>query len=95
MAGYGAPGKGNTLLNHAGIREDLLDYTVDRSTFKQGMYLPGTHIPIHRPGDAGRDPARLHPDPAVEPPRGDLRPAGVHPPVGRELVVPLPRLEIF
>ena len=49
VAGYGAPGKGNTLLNHAGIREDLLSYTVDRSTYKQGMFLPGTHIPIHAP----------------------------------------------
>jgi hypothetical protein len=49
VAGYGAPGKGNTLLNHCGIRSDLLSYTVDRSLFKQGKYLPGTHIPIHPP----------------------------------------------
>jgi len=49
VAGYGAPGKGNTLLNHCGIREDLLQYTVDRSPVKQGQYLPGTHIPIHAP----------------------------------------------
>src|SRR5690606_39592425 len=49
VAGYGAPGKGNTLLNHCGIREDLLPYTVDRSPYKHGMYLPGTHIPIHPP----------------------------------------------
>ncbi|MFC7494587.1 MULTISPECIES: class I SAM-dependent methyltransferase [unclassified Nocardioides] len=49
VAGYGAPGKGNTLLNHAGIRTDLMSFTVDRSTFKHGMYLPGTHIPIHPP----------------------------------------------
>lgn len=47
VAGYGAPGKGNTLLNHCGIRADLLTYTVDRSLFKQGKFLPGTHIPIH------------------------------------------------
>jgi SAM-dependent methyltransferase len=47
--GYGAPGKGNTLLNHCGIRSDLLAYTVDRSPFKQGKYLPGTHIPIFSP----------------------------------------------
>ena len=83
VAGYGAPAKGNTLLNHAGVREDLLAYTVDRTTFKQGMFLPGTHIPIHRPGEAGRDQAGLHPDPAVEPPGGDHLPAGVHPRVGR------------
>jgi 2-polyprenyl-3-methyl-5-hydroxy-6-metoxy-1,4-benzoquinol methylase len=49
VAGYGAPGKGNTLLNHCGIRSDLLAYTVDRSPFKQGKFLPGTHIPIYPP----------------------------------------------
>jgi hypothetical protein len=47
VAGYGAPGKGNTLLNNAGVRSDLLSFTVDRNPFKQGKYLPGTHIPIH------------------------------------------------
>jgi C-methyltransferase C-terminal domain/Putative zinc binding domain/Methyltransferase domain len=49
VAGYGAPGKGNTLLNHCGIRSDLLPYTVDRNPYKQGQFLPGTHIPIHPP----------------------------------------------
>src|SRR5580700_2382358 len=49
VAGYGAPGKGNTLLNHCGVRSDLLAYTVDRSPFKQGKFLPGTHIPIYAP----------------------------------------------
>jgi SAM-dependent methyltransferase len=49
VVGYGAPGKGNTLLNHCGIRSDLLAWTVDRSPYKQGMFLPGTHIPIHEP----------------------------------------------
>jgi C-methyltransferase-like protein len=49
VAGYGAPGKGNTLLNHCGVRSDLLEYTVDRSPHKQGMFLPGTHIPIYPP----------------------------------------------
>jgi hypothetical protein len=49
VVGYGAPGKGNTLLNYCGIRSDLLEYTVDRNPHKQGMYLPGTHIPIHHP----------------------------------------------
>jgi SAM-dependent methyltransferase len=49
VVGYGAPGKGNTLLNHCGIRADLLRYTVDRSPYKQGMFLPGTHIPILPP----------------------------------------------
>ncbi len=49
IAGYGAPGKGNTLLNFCGIRTDLLEYTVDRNPYKQGQYLPGTHIPIKHP----------------------------------------------
>ena len=49
VAGYGAPGKGNTLLNYCGIRTDFLDYTVDRNPYKQGMYLPGTRIPIYAP----------------------------------------------
>lgn len=49
VVGYGAPGKGNTLLNYCGIRTDLLDYTVDRNPYKQGKYLPGTHIPICHP----------------------------------------------
>jgi 2-polyprenyl-3-methyl-5-hydroxy-6-metoxy-1,4-benzoquinol methylase len=49
VAGYGAPAKGNTLLNYCGVRCDFIDYTVDRSPYKQGRYLPGTHIPIHPP----------------------------------------------
>ena len=49
MAAYGAPAKGNTLLNFCGIRPDLLPFTVDRSPHKQGKFLPGTHIPIHAP----------------------------------------------
>jgi SAM-dependent methyltransferase len=49
IAGYGAPGKGNTLLNYCGIRTDFLDYTVDRNPYKQGRFCPGTHIPIHPP----------------------------------------------
>ena len=49
VVGYGAPGKGNTLLNYCGIRTDFLDYTVDRNPYKQGRFTPGTHIPIHAP----------------------------------------------
>lgn len=49
VAGYGAPGKGNTLLNYCGIRTDFIDYTVDRNPYKHGLFLPGTHIPIHPP----------------------------------------------
>ena len=49
VAGYGAPAKGNTLLNYCGIRQDLVEFTVDRSPAKQNRYLPGTHIPIYAP----------------------------------------------
>lgn len=49
VCGYGAPGKGNTLLNYCGIRTDFLDYTVDRNPFKQGKFTPGTRIPIFAP----------------------------------------------
>jgi C-methyltransferase C-terminal domain/Putative zinc binding domain/Methyltransferase domain len=49
VVGYGAPGKGNTLLNYCGIRSDFLDFTVDRNPLKQGRFLPGTHIPIRPP----------------------------------------------
>ncbi len=49
VVGYGAPAKGNTLLNYCGIRADFIDYTVDRSPHKQGLFLPGTRIPIHAP----------------------------------------------
>lgn len=54
VAGYGAPGKGNTLLNYCGVRTDFIDYTVDMSPHKQGNFLPGTHIPILHP-DAIRE----------------------------------------
>ncbi len=49
IAGYGAPAKGNTLLNYCGIRTDFIEYTVDRSPHKQGHFLPGSRIPIHHP----------------------------------------------
>ncbi|HTA94077.1 MAG TPA: class I SAM-dependent methyltransferase [Polyangiaceae bacterium] len=49
IVGYGAPGKGNTLLNYCGIRGDFLEFTVDRNPYKQGKFLPGTHIPILHP----------------------------------------------
>ena len=54
VVGYGAPGKGNTLLNYCGIRSDFVDYTVDRSPHKQGGFLPGSHIPIVHPDEIAR-----------------------------------------
>lgn len=95
VAGYGAPGKGNTLLNHAGVREDLLAYTVDRSAFKQGMFLPGTHIPIHSPARL----AETRPDYILILPwnlRDEIAAQLAYTRSwGAELVVPLPTLEVF
>jgi hypothetical protein len=95
VAGYGAPGKGNTLLNHCGIRSDLLQYTVDRNPFKHRKFLPGTHIPIHPVEHL----AETRPDYILILPwnlrdeiSGQL--AYVRDWGGR-LVVPLPELEIF
>ena len=83
VVGYGAPGKGNTLLNYCGIRTDFLDYTVDRNPYKQGKHTPGTHIPIHAPERI----AETRPDVIlilpVEPRPRDQRPARVHGGVGR------------
>lgn len=95
VVGYGAPGKGNTLLNHAGIRSDLLSFTVDRNPFKQGKFLPGTHIPI-RPVD---ELAEARPDYVVILP-WNLR-AEIAEQLsyvrdwGGRLVVPLPELDVF
>jgi SAM-dependent methyltransferase len=61
VVGYGAPAKGNTLLNYCGVRRDFLDYTVDLSPHKQGRLLPGSHIPIRAPQAIRED----HPDVVV------------------------------
>jgi SAM-dependent methyltransferase len=55
VVGYGAPAKGNTLLNYCGIRSDLLEYTVDRNPYKHGTFTPGTRIPIHDPIQIDKD----------------------------------------
>jgi SAM-dependent methyltransferase len=55
VVGYGAPGKGNTLLNYCGIRSDLVEYTVDRNPYKHGRFTPGTRIPIHDPAQIDKD----------------------------------------
>jgi SAM-dependent methyltransferase len=54
IAGYGAPAKGNTLLNYCGVGRDFIDYTVDLNPHKQGRYLPGTRIPILAPDEIRR-----------------------------------------
>lgn len=95
VAGYGAPGKGNTLLNHCGIRQDLLSFTVDRNPFKHGKFLPGTHIPIHPVQHL----AEVKPDYVLILP-WNLR-AEISAQLeyvrewGGQLVVPLPSLEVF
>jgi 2-polyprenyl-3-methyl-5-hydroxy-6-metoxy-1,4-benzoquinol methylase len=95
VAGYGAPGKGNTLLNHCGIREDLLQYTVDRSPVKQGKFLPGTHIPIHAPDRL----AETRPDYILVLPwnlKDEISQQLAYAREwGAQLVVPIPELEIF
>lgn len=95
VAGYGAPGKGNTLLNHAGVRSDLLAFTVDRNPFKHGKFLPGTHIPIH-PVEAIEE---FRPDYIV------ILPWNLKDEIAQQLsyvgqwgakfVVPLPNLQVF
>lgn len=95
VAGYGAPAKGNTLLNYAGVRTDLLAYTVDRSPHKQGTFLPGTHIPVYAPAHifANRPdyvlilPWNIRAE-IVEQMRGIRE-------WGGQFVVPIPRLEVF
>ncbi|MFG1947700.1 class I SAM-dependent methyltransferase [Nonomuraea sp. NPDC048826] len=94
VVGYGAPGKGNTLLNHCGVRPDLLAYTVDRNPYKHGKFTPGARIPIHEPGRIAAD----RPDYVLVLPwnlRDELigQLSYVHDWGGR-LVFPIPELEV-
>jgi hypothetical protein len=94
VVGYGAPGKGNTLLNYCGIRPDLLVYTVDRNPYKHGRYTPGTRIPIHPPEriDADRpDHVLVLPWNLREEITAQLAPVAAW---GGRLVFPIPTLEI-
>ncbi|MBA2372581.1 MAG: methyltransferase domain-containing protein [Chloroflexi bacterium] len=95
VAGYGAPGKGNTLLNFCAIRTDFLDYTVDRNPYKHGRFLPGTHIPIHPPERL----AETRPDYVFILPWNLRAEIGVQLEYVRDwggrLVVPIPALEVF
>jgi hypothetical protein len=95
VVAYGAPGKGNTLLNHCGIRADLLEFSVDRNPYKHGRFLPGTHIPIH-PIETLDD---ARPDYVLIMPwnlRREISEQLAHVREwGGRLVVALPRLEVF
>jgi SAM-dependent methyltransferase len=95
VVGYGAPAKGNTLLNYCGVRTDLLAYTVDRSPHKQGTLLPGTHIPVRAP-EALRD---TRPDYVLLLPwnlRDELTEKLQYVRAwGGQLVVPIPTVEIL
>lgn len=95
VVGYGAPGKGNTLLNYCGIRTDFLEYTVDRNPYKQGKFLPGTHVPIFAPEHL----ARTRPNYILILPwnlrdeiMAQLEPARSW---GARFVVPIPQLEVL
>jgi SAM-dependent methyltransferase len=95
VVGYGAPAKGNTLLNYCGIRSDFIDYTVDRSPHKQGLFLPGTHIPVCHP-DKIRE---TRPDYLLILPwnlRGEVmgQMADIRQ-WGGKFVVPIPRVEVL
>jgi len=94
IVGYGAPAKGNTLLNYCGIRRDFVDYTVDISPHKQGLFLPGTHIPVYHP-DRIRD---TRPDYVLILPwnlKGEIeRQMGYIREWGGRFVVPIPTVEV-
>ncbi len=95
VVGYGAPAKGNTLLNYCGVRTDFIDYTVDRSPYKQGLFLPGTHIPVHSPDRI----TKTKPDYLLILP-WNLKPEIVEQMAyirdwGGKFVVPIPQLEIL
>jgi len=95
IAGYGAPGKGNTLLNYCGIRTDFLDYTVDRNIHKQGKFLPGTHIPILHPDrirETKPDYVLILPWNLKDEIRQQMAYVGEW---GGKLVVPIPEVEIL
>ncbi|MEU7940613.1 class I SAM-dependent methyltransferase [Microbispora bryophytorum] len=94
VVGYGAPGKGNTLLNHCGIRPDLLSYTVDRNPYKHGRFTPGTRIPVLSPERIEQD----RPDYVLVLPwnlRAEITEQLAHiRDWGGRLVFPIPRLEV-
>jgi hypothetical protein len=94
IAGYGAPGKGNTLLNYCGIGTDFIEFTVDRNPYKQGKYTPGTHIPILHPDEL----LKARPDYVLILPwnlkEEVLATVGRTPGLNARFVVPIPKVEI-
>ena len=92
VVGFGAPGKGNTLLNYCGIA-DLLAYTVDRNPYKQGRFTPGTRVPARARADSAR-PARLYPGPAWNMRSELVEQLAYVREWGCRLVFPIPTLEI-
>ena len=95
VVAYGAPAKGNTLLNYCGVRTDLVEYTVDRSPHKQGLFLPGTRIPIYAPSRI----AETRPDYVLILPwnlRDEIMEQMAHiREWGGRFVVPIPTLEVL
>jgi len=95
VVGYGAPGKGNTLLNYCGIRSDMIDYTVDRNPYKHGRFLPGTHIPIYGPEKI----SETHPDFVFILPwnlkKEIINQLSYIRDWGGQFVVPIPELEVY
>lgn len=95
VAAYGAPAKGNTLLNYCGIRADFIDYTVDRSPHKQGKFLPGTHIAVYHPDKL----AETRPDYVLILPwnlREEVIESMAHiRQWGGKFVIPIPRVEVL
>ena len=95
VVGYGAPAKGNTLLNYCGVGPELLEYTVDLSPHKQGHFLPGTHLPIYGPDKIVQD----RPDYVLILPWNLRHEISTQMAVirswGGQFVVPIPALEIF
>jgi 2-polyprenyl-3-methyl-5-hydroxy-6-metoxy-1,4-benzoquinol methylase len=95
VVGYGAPGKGNTLLNYCGIRSDLIEFTVDRNPYKHGRFLPGTHIPVLAPealDEAKPDYIFILPWNLRDEISSQLEYAREW---GAQFVVPIPELEVF
>lgn len=94
VVAYGAPGKGNTLLNYCGIRTDFIEFAVDRSEYKQGRFLPGTHIPIYSPDKIDQ----VRPDYVVILPwniKAEIMQQLAHiRDWGGQFVIPIPELEV-